>query len=81
MTDATRYHLTITRNGPTSAPYGWEIREHIFGPATKSCLTTFQTRIEALTDSARAAVELGMGTQSAEGEEGAPLQNVTQLTA
>jgi hypothetical protein len=60
MADAAGYTLTITRDGPPSAPYGWQIHEQAVGPATKSSVTTFQTQIEALTDSTRAAVELAI---------------------
>jgi hypothetical protein len=58
MREAVSYTLTITQDGPPSAPYGWQIRERPFGPVTKSSVTTFQTRIEALYDSTPAAAEL-----------------------
>jgi hypothetical protein len=78
MSDVPGYGVTITRNGPASAPYGWHIREQAFGPVIKSSFMTFPTRIEALNDSARAAAELVRNGQAAPHEESPAVHNVAR---
>jgi hypothetical protein len=70
MSDAVSYTLTITQDGPPSAPYGWLIRERPSGAITKSSFTTFETRIEALRDSSPAAAELVFNTPAGASGEG-----------
>jgi hypothetical protein len=55
MSEPTGYTIRITRRGPPSRPFGWEIRRQDDSVKLASSTKTFRTRGEALADSARAA--------------------------
>ena len=60
MSHPSRYLLRITRRGPSTAPFGWEIvRQHDSVEIARS-EKTFPTRAEALADSVRAAAPLAL---------------------
>jgi len=60
MSHPSRYLLRITRRGPSTAPFGWEIiRQHDAVEIARSA-ETFPTRAEALADSVRAAAPLAL---------------------
>jgi hypothetical protein len=62
MSPQARYLIRITRRGPSTAPFGWEIIRQDDRLELARSATTFSTRAEALADSARAAAPLALGT-------------------
>ena len=61
MSLPSRYLLRITRRGPSTAPFGWEIIRQDDSLEIARSAKTFATRAEALADSARAAAPLALG--------------------
>lgn len=60
MSPPDQYLLRITRSGPTSAPFGWQIIRQQDSSEIARSEKTFSTRMEALADSARAAAPLAL---------------------
>jgi hypothetical protein len=58
MSRPSRYLLRITRRGPSTAPFGWEIIRQQDSIEMARSAKTFPTRAEALADSARVAAPL-----------------------
>lgn len=64
MSEPTRYTVKISRRGPLSRPFGWEICQQNDGIEVERSTNTFATYSEALADSAAAAAPLLSATQS-----------------
>jgi hypothetical protein len=60
MSLPSRYLLTITRRGPSSAPFGWQIIRQQDSIEMARSEKTFPTRAEALADSVRVAAPLAL---------------------
>ena len=60
MSRPSRYLLRITRRGPSTAPFGWQIIRQQDSIEIARSAKTFSTRIEALADSARIAAPLAL---------------------
>jgi hypothetical protein len=61
MSKPTGYTIRITRRGPPSRPFGWEVRRQDDDVKLASSTKTFRTRGEALADSSRAAAPWVLG--------------------
>ena len=55
------YHVRVTRRGPPTAPFGWEIYPDVASAPIERPARTFPTRVEALLDSVRVAASLALG--------------------
>jgi len=60
MSRPIQYVLRITRGGPSTAPFGWQIIRQQDKIEVARSGKTFPTRVEALADSARAAAPLAL---------------------
>ena len=60
MSRPVHYLLRITRNGPSTEPFGWQIIRQQDSVEIARSAKTFTTRIEALADSARVAAPLAL---------------------
>jgi hypothetical protein len=60
MSDLSRYLLRITRRGPSTAPFGWQIIRQQDSTEIARSARTFATRAEALVDSVRIAAPLAL---------------------
>jgi hypothetical protein len=61
MNQPSNYLVRITRRGPSTAPFGWEIIRQNDSVEIARSAKTFPTRAEAVTDSVRAAAPLALG--------------------
>lgn len=64
MSEPTRYTVKISRRGPPSRPFGWEICQLEDGIEVERSTNTFSTRGEALADSAPALAPLVLAPES-----------------
>jgi hypothetical protein len=64
-----QYVLRITRRGPSTAPFGWQIIRQQDAIEIACSKKTFPTRVEALADSARIAAPLALGGTFAHSDE------------
>jgi hypothetical protein len=60
MSQPSKYLVRITRRGPPTAPFGWEIIRQNDSIEIARSAKTFPTRAEALADSVRAAAPLAL---------------------
>ena len=60
MSRPVQYVLRITRGGPSTAPFGWQIVRQQDAIEIARSTKTFPTRMEALADSARVAAPLAL---------------------
>ena len=60
MSRPIHYLLRITRRGPSTAPFGWQIIRQLDSIEIARSTKTFPTRVEALADSARVAAPLAL---------------------
>jgi hypothetical protein len=60
MTDPSRYKLNISRRGPPSRPFGWEICRSGDLSEVQRSQDTFRARYEAIKDGAQALKDLNM---------------------
>ena len=60
MSGPPRYCVRVTRRGPATAPYGWQICRESDSVEVMRSKETFPTRTEALADSVRAAAPLAL---------------------
>ena len=56
--DSRRYLLRITRDGPSTSPFGWQILDQQDSVEIARSTTTFVTLLEALANSVRVALPL-----------------------
>jgi hypothetical protein len=54
------YLLRVTRKGPSAEPFGWQIIRQQDSVEIARSTKTFETRVEALADSARVAAPLAL---------------------
>jgi len=69
MSRPIQYVLRITRGGPSTAPFGWQIIRQQDAVEIARSTKTFSTRVEALADSARTAAPLALGGTFAHSDE------------
>jgi len=69
MSRPSRYLVRITRRGPSTALFGWEIIRQDDSLEIARSAKTFSTRAEALADSVRAAAPLALGGTVEHGDE------------
>jgi hypothetical protein len=69
MSRPSHYLLRITRRGPSTAPFGWQIIRQQDSIEIARSAKTFPTRVEALADSARVAAPLALGGTVAQADE------------
>lgn len=60
MSPRGRYLLRVTRRGPSTAPFGWQIISQQDSIEVARSERTFPTRAEALADSVRVAAPLAL---------------------
>jgi hypothetical protein len=60
MSDQPGYHVRVTRRGPPTAPFGWEIYPEGVAVPIERPARTFPTRVEALLDSVPVAASLAL---------------------
>ena len=60
MSEQPRYYVRVTRRGPPTVPFGWEIYLDGASAPIERPARTFPTRVEALLDSARVAASLAL---------------------
>ena len=69
MSRPIHYLLRITRRGPSTAPFGWQIIRESDSIEIAHSAKTFPTRVEALADSARVAAPLALDGTFAHADE------------
>ena len=60
MSNQPGYHVRVTRRGPPTAPFGWEIYPEGASAPIERPARTFSTRVEALLDFVRVAASLAL---------------------
>jgi hypothetical protein len=60
VSEQPRYYVRVTRRGPLTAPFGWEIYPDGASVPIERPARTFPTRAEALLDSVRVAASLAL---------------------
>jgi hypothetical protein len=58
VSEQSRYYVCVTRRGPPTAPFGWEISPDGASAPIERPARTFPTRVEALLDSVRVVASL-----------------------
>jgi hypothetical protein len=72
MSQPSDYLVRISRRGPSTAPFGWEIVRQNDSIEIARSAKTFPTRVEALADAVRAAAPLALGGNVEQADEPPP---------